>query len=344
MKPTPKVSVIVPNFNHARYLPERINTILNQTFQDFEIIYLDDASTDNSPEAFAPYASDPHISAAVTNEKNTGTPFAQWNRGVALARGEYVWIAEADDYSDATFLEKIIRVLSSLPEVGIAYCRSKIVDENGQLIRLVEYPDFGEAKNIWESDYVHDGSSEALYRFAFYNIFMNASSVVFRRSLYEQIGGADDSYYTSGDYLAWLKMLPLTKVAYIAEPLNYWRMHDSNVRASIDSGRMETYLQETFRILEYIGSLPGMTPKVFERCCYDRTSYWFTATMMGGIKTLSSHKRIFSLARKVDNRLFRHLYTTIVERAKIRVARFTRGLFTPAKQHLPVYGTYQSGE
>src|ERR1700722_2974587 len=103
----PKVSVIIPNYNHAPYLRQRIDTVLGQTLQDFELILMDDCSTDDSRSIIAEYANDPRIRIEL-NKKNSGGTFKQWKKGIALAQGEYVWIAESDDYSDRRFLEKLI--------------------------------------------------------------------------------------------------------------------------------------------------------------------------------------------------------------------------------------------
>lgn len=84
---TPFVSVIVPNYNHARYLEQRLDTVFNQTYQNFEVIILDDKSTDNSLEVINRYKDNPHLSQIVVNEQNTGSPFKQWDKGINLAKG-----------------------------------------------------------------------------------------------------------------------------------------------------------------------------------------------------------------------------------------------------------------
>src|SRR5260370_20691240 len=95
----PTVSVIIPNYNHARYLRQRIESVLRQTYQDFEVILLDDCSTDDSRSILSSYAGDSRVRMEF-NEVNSGSTFKQWNKGVRLARVEYVWIAESDDYAD----------------------------------------------------------------------------------------------------------------------------------------------------------------------------------------------------------------------------------------------------
>lgn len=83
----PLVSVIIPNYNHAQFLDERIQTVLNQTYQNFELIILDDKSTDNSLEVINKYKNDPHVSEIVVNEENSGSTFKQWHKGFELAKG-----------------------------------------------------------------------------------------------------------------------------------------------------------------------------------------------------------------------------------------------------------------
>src|ERR1700738_1634065 len=113
-KPMPRVSVIVPNYNHARFLRRRMESVLRQTYRDFEVILLDDCSTDESRSILSEYAGDPRVRLEF-NEKNSGSPFKQWNKGVALASGEYGWIAESDDYADERLLERLVAVLDHEP-------------------------------------------------------------------------------------------------------------------------------------------------------------------------------------------------------------------------------------
>lgn len=112
-----KVSVILPNYNYARYLTERIDSILNQTLTDFELIILDDNSTDNSKDVIKKYESNPHVSRIIFNQENSGNTFSQWQKGIELAQGEYIWIAEADDIAEATLLEECINVMDDDPKI-----------------------------------------------------------------------------------------------------------------------------------------------------------------------------------------------------------------------------------
>ena len=104
----PLVSVIIPNYNHAQFLKERIDSVLRQWFKDFEIIILDDCSSDNSKAVIEEFKGEDKIVHVEFNEKNSGSPFKQWVKGIELAKGDLIWIAESDDLADSQFLEKIV--------------------------------------------------------------------------------------------------------------------------------------------------------------------------------------------------------------------------------------------
>ena len=136
----PIVSVVVPNYNYAHLIKERLQSIADQTLPLYEIIVLDDCSTDGSLECIdrmaADIAPEPRI---VENETNSGSVFRQWKRGVELARGEYVWIAEADDLSKPEFVERMVGVLERHPEAVFAYCQSEQLDADDATLFLLEY-------------------------------------------------------------------------------------------------------------------------------------------------------------------------------------------------------------
>jgi len=118
-----KVSVIIPNYNYGRYLPERLNSIICQTYRPFEIIFLDDNSKDDSVEVakkILEASGIPH--RIIRNSVNEGC-FKQWSRGIHEAKGDLVWIAEADDSCDLKLLATLVAKFDD-PKVGLAYCQS----------------------------------------------------------------------------------------------------------------------------------------------------------------------------------------------------------------------------
>lgn len=238
----PKVSVIVPNYNHARFLEQRVQSILNQTYQDFEIIYLDDASIDNSNEVFAQFTHDPRI-RSILNQTNSGSPFKQWNKGIKAATGDYIWIAESDDFSDSTFLETLVSILDQHPNVGIVYSQSYEIDEHSQVLATRHWWTDDLDQDHWRSDFITRGVDECRNYLIIKNTIPNASAVVFRRHLYEAIGYAEEGMRLCGDWFTWIKLVLRSDLAYVAKPLNYYRTHISTVRSRSRLSGAATYEQ-----------------------------------------------------------------------------------------------------
>jgi glycosyltransferase involved in cell wall biosynthesis len=242
----PTTSVIIPNYNHARYLRKRIDSVLGQTYRDFEVILLDDCSTDESRSIIGEYENDPRVRIEF-NEKNSGSTFKQWNNGVRLARGKYVWIAESDDYADPRFLERMVPILEEQPEVTFAHCRSWRVGEDNRPLEFADaYLNWLDAKH-WTTDFVVDGFEECRKYLVLCNPVPNASAVLLRKDVYERIGMADEGFRVCGDYKVWVAMALEGKIAYIAEPLNYYRTHGENVRTHAKTDSMD--VAEFFNVM-----------------------------------------------------------------------------------------------
>lgn len=222
----PMVSVIVPNYNHSKYLKERIGSILSQTYDDFELILLDDCSTDDSRDILLSYKDNPHVSRIIINDKNSGSPFSQWKKGMDAAVGKYVWIAESDDSAEPSFLEKTIAQLEVHPEAQICLTGSKIIDGDGNLRH-----DYDNEFDLWAEDrqaYVFSSDFYLRSHMLSVNSVYNASMVLFRKT------GDSDLRYTKmrycGDWLFWIEQIRKgAAVIEIHEKLNHFRKHGTNV-------------------------------------------------------------------------------------------------------------------
>ncbi len=259
LKMQPKVSVIIPNYNHARFLARRFESVLNQTFTDFEIIYLDDASTDHSNEVANKYLND-KCAKVILNIENSGSTFKQWNKGVREASGQYIWFAESDDYADEHLLKELVKILDEDEQVGLAYCQSLAVDEQDRFLYSMNVHTSDLDKERWNTNFINDGKDECR-RFLFVkNTIPNASAVLFRKSLYESVGGADESYKINGDWLLWAKMLMRSQVAFIANHHNFYRYHNQTVRHNTQ--RAMRTIEEEYLVRGYIMnnlSVPSVT-------------------------------------------------------------------------------------
>ncbi|MDZ4876154.1 MAG: hypothetical protein CLLPBCKN_005574 [Chroococcidiopsis cubana SAG 39.79] len=313
----PKVSVIIPNYNHAQFLEQRIQSVLDQTYQDFEIIYLDDASTDNSNEVFAKFANNSRI-RAIYNQTNSGSPFKQWNKGIRLAQGEYIWIAESDDYADRRLLAELVDKLDNNPTVGLAYCLSWFIDERDRSIfnskDLLYFPD----KERWEKDFVNNGIDECSKYLIFENIIHNASAVLIRRSIYEKVGYADESLRLCGDWLLWVKMLLVSDIAFIAETLNYYRAHSETVR--YEASRNGVFAEESYQIVRYILANIDCPKEVVEQVCETRIHRWLKIMFSKNEKTSWERQyKIYKVASTVDSKLNFRLTKKIIKKLLVNV-------------------------
>lgn len=233
----PLVSVIVPNYNHEKYLVQRLESIFNQTYQNIEVILMDDCSTDNSLSIFERYKDHEKVAALLFNENNSGNTFKQWVKGIQNAKGELIWIAETDDFCDVHFLEKLVLPFISDEQVVLTYCQSNRVDENGNVTGSWITHTNNLDDSLFQNDFTIDGN-EFIERFLIVkNVIPNASAVLFRNTESNLIDFFElsQNLKTCGDWVFYLKYITNKKVAFISDTLNNFRYHSSSVIASTKS-------------------------------------------------------------------------------------------------------------
>lgn len=251
-----KVSVVVPNFNHQTYLLQRLDSICNQTFADFEVILLDDCSTDQSIEVLKRFATHPKVKGLFVNDENTGSAFLQWGKGLSFAQGEYIWIAESDDFADETFLEKMLPFLENNPEVGIAFCNSQTISADGSTL--------GVTSTIPESELTGEATMfPGSYFAAHYMIYAcsipNVSACLFRREALNKINFSAIQLRLTGDWFVYHVVMSEYQVVYLNRILNYFRHHEQNVRSSMyNSPRSTIEHLELFSLLQHKNVLPSL--------------------------------------------------------------------------------------
>ena len=248
---SPYVSVIIPNYNHSRYLDQRIQSVLTQTYNNFELIILDDNSTDNSVDVINKYRNNPRITNIVINEKNSGSTFIQWNKGFQLAKGEIIWIAESDDFCEPDFLERLIDAYNAHPDSVVVYSGSQYVDSEGNY--LYTDNDNGPAIHYFE------GKEFIERKLAYGCAIWNASSAVFSKNVANTLNQQYQKYKACGDRLFWIEMAERGNVVYVNKKLNYFRQHLNKVspKRFMDG----TSLKEEYKINKYLCShryLSGM--------------------------------------------------------------------------------------
>lgn len=243
-----KVSVIIPNYNYAKYLKKRIKIIERQTYPIYELIVLDDCSTDNSREVIDKLAKKYNFKT-IYNENNSGCVFKQWQKGIEAATGDLIWIAEADDQADKKFLEKMVPCFED-KKVILAFADSKQINTRGRVIRKT-YKDLADEYyiNRYDNSYVNDGIDEITNHLVIKNYIYNASGTLIRKGNYHKILEECTEFKLAGDWYFYVNLLEKGKVSYVAETLNYHRIHTSSVTKTT---KKQLHYDEVVRIQEYI--------------------------------------------------------------------------------------------
>lgn len=244
-----KVSVVIPNYNYAKYIIERIDSIINQTYPIYELIILDDKSTDNSVDVINKKIKSINIPVKfIINEENSGNVFKQWNKGFKEATGDYVWIAEADDSSNPYFLETIMKKMDN--DIVLAYADSKRIDDNNKVL----YPNCKDLKHEISSihfndDYIIDGKNEVENYMSIACTIINVSSVIWKKQNYEKLFLEATNFKIAGDWYIYTNVINNGKLLYISNPLNYYRKHNNSVSSNI-----EKEIEEIRKIHQYINN------------------------------------------------------------------------------------------
>ncbi len=223
-----KVSVIIPNYNYAKYLKKRVKYIEKQTYPISELIILDDCSSDNSRKVID-HLSKIYPMKVIYNEKNSGCVFKQWKKGIQEATGDLIWIAEADDQVEKDFLMNLVPFFED-KKLVMAYSDSKQINEHGKVIRKT-YSDLADERQEgrYTKDYINDGIKELTEYLIVKNYIYNASGVLFRKGNYDKILDTCTKFHLAGDWYFYTELVKRGKIAYVAKPLNKHRIHKSSV-------------------------------------------------------------------------------------------------------------------
>lgn len=225
---TPKVSVLIPSYNSAHFLHETIESVLNQTYTDFELIIVDDQSKDNTDEVIQKYISDPRVHY-YKNEKNLGL-VGNWNCCLTYAKGEYIKFLMCDDKFHTQLLEKYVPIMEQYPNVSL-------------LTSFREY--FGSKTYVWQLPFcglqngkwiIHESLKDC-------NFIGEPTTVMFRRESLRKIGDFNTNFTYLPDWDMWLRQLTIGDCFIIPEPLSYFRIHP-NQTTQVVMKNLSNYFEE----------------------------------------------------------------------------------------------------
>lgn len=250
---SPKVSIIVPNYNHAPYLQQRLESIYRQTYENFEVILLDDCSSDNSIEILTEFASRfPNRTICNFNDVNSGGVFRQWKKGLEIANGELVWIAESDDFCSDNFLAEQVKAFNN-PAVMLSFCNVEFVSGEScePVWSLASY--LAElAMHDWCEPFIRSAHSLVSSGWGIKNLVPNVSGAVFRKP--HGFSLLDDERWQSlrmcGDWVFYLSLIRGGLVSYTPAATNYYRQHSAST--SQTTQKQDIYYLEHEIVASYL--------------------------------------------------------------------------------------------
>lgn len=247
-----KISVVIPNYNYERFLYQRLYSILNQDYKIYELIILDDCSKDNSRtkideicESLKEYIN----IKKVYNDTNSGSAFKQWKKGMELATGDYVWIAEADDYCEAKLLRTLVNPIKKDKNVMISYSDTAFIDTFGNIILKSIKPEIDIQKSgHWDKSYINNGLNE-IKNYSYLNCTIaNVSSAIIKNGDYEEYLKMSGEFKQAGDWLFYVNLISNGDIAYSNKILNYYRVHGNNVSSTMNH---QKHIDEINKIHKY---------------------------------------------------------------------------------------------
>lgn len=282
----PQLSVIFPCYNAAEYLQEAINSILTQTFPDFELIIIDDGSTDDSAEIISKQT-DPRL-RVIRNEKNLGL-IKTLNKGIAAANGKYIARMDADDVSRPERFEKQISFLESNPQTGVC----------GTWMFMIHN------STVYKHRYI---TSDLIKSALVFNNPLVHPSVMMRKELFAENDQVYDPRFPHGeDYALWISLLGKTDFSVLAEPLIEYRAHANQVSRQFNTTQRSSVKKAQEAIFNYLGITATEEEKEIHFSLfledYQKTKAWYTAVEKWLLKLVAANEKV----KFFDSRAFRNI-------------------------------------
>lgn len=242
-KMSPKVSICLPNLNTRSFLPERFETICNQSFQDWELLVYDSHSNDGAWEYICEIASrDPRM--RVWQGPREGTP-GSWNPCIREARGEYVYIATSDDTMALDCLEKLVNALEAHQECDLAHCPLRAIDELGNdVVETQRW--WSEASAFAQSSgsllnrrHVRRAPFDGLLHLLGTSVYVSITQLLIRRNLFDRIGLFESRWGSIGDFNWTMRAGLVANTIHVPDTWGGWRLHNSQATAGIGLGSNE---------------------------------------------------------------------------------------------------------
>ena len=267
--PRPKVSVVIPSYNRGEFIEETLDSVLSQSFKDFEVIFIDDGSTDNTEEIVSKFASKDYR-IKYFKQKNSERAVAR-THGLNLAIGEYVCLVDSDDIWKENKLEKQVQVLDLNPDVIFCCAAVDRIDMKGKPVKAAPRQ--------------HEGHSG----FVFYKLlernFIPSVTPMFRKEIVEKVGQQITDFIPYEDWDFWLRISRLGKFHHIREPLGHYRLHPGQSVQNVQAEKIEDV---TLKVLDANTDPEGINFKYFYKVSKDSRKVEEQEQMNAALSTLTN--------------------------------------------------------
>lgn len=280
---TPEVSIVFTSYNHERYLKQALDSLLAQTLTNFELIIVDDCSTDGSQDILIEYANKDSRIKLNLNTKNSGSYVCSTNQGASMATAPYLIFAQCDDWAEPNQLERLMGAMHA-NDVGVVFSCSNMVDEKERLIGT----DFNGREEAFKKNYDADSlilGKDAMNFLLKACIIPNLSAALIKKDLYDDLQGLSNKYFVLADWDFWLRASIKSDFFYIREPLNNFRQHPTTIRSNI---KMKRQVGELFYMMFNLAKSKNISKM---KACHAAASLWIYWAVNGKkewIKTFPS--------------------------------------------------------
>lgn len=214
----PKVSVIIPTYNNAKYISDAVESVFNQTFKDYEIIVIDDGSIDNTKEVLKKYES----KITYLHHQNNKGPSTARNTGIINSSGKFIAFLDADDIWVPNKLELQMKTISQFSEIGLLGCGAYMIDESGNIIKERKVVSYSNRKLLLQDLMIRNV------------ICGGCSGAVIKKECFDKVGLFDDGFRGSEDRDVWFRIAKLYEIKFLQQPLVKIRNHETNAHRNVE--------------------------------------------------------------------------------------------------------------
>lgn len=240
----PLVSIVFTSYNHHEYLRQALESLINQTYPNLEIIIVDDCSTDGSQLILKEFEHHKNINL-ILSKSNSGSYVKASNYGASFATGKYILFAQCDDFSEVNQIQTLVSVLEGNSNVGVVFSKSNLIDKEGAKFsddfigREIRFK-----RKVKKDEVIKGGEMKEFLSYSC--VIPNLSAALIRHDLFKEVHGLSDRYLVVADWEFWLELSEKTNFHYLSKPLNNFRQHETTIRSEIKMSKQVFEIYEMF--------------------------------------------------------------------------------------------------